>query len=333
MKLRIATRRSNLALVQTRWVGEQLRRHFPELAVEEVHVQTKGDRIQDRPLAQVGGKGLFVSEVEAVVVRGEADFAVHSLKDVPGDVPLAEGMGILCVPVREDPRDVLVTVDGTDLASLKLGAKVGTTSRRRVVQLQRQRPDLGFVPLRGNIETRIRKLREGHCDAIVLAAAGLARTGLLDETPHAVLPPDICLPAVGQGALAIEGALGNETLREQLKAIEDPTTRIQITAERAMLQKLEGNCHSSIAGHANAAEGRLKLDAMVASYDGDRMLSATSDTYLDLTSPDAIEQAHQLGEEVADHLLSQGARELIRQAEVAAVQNQLISNSAADGGG
>jgi hydroxymethylbilane synthase len=326
VKLRIATRRSNLALVQTRWVGEQLRRHFPELTVEEVHVQTQGDRIQDRPLAEVGGKGLFVNEVEAVVVRGEADFAVHSLKDVPGDVPLAEGMDILSVPVREDPRDALITVDGTDLASLRRGARVGTTSRRRVVQLQRQRPDLGFVPLRGNIETRLRKLREGHCDALVLAVAGLARTGVLAETPHAILPPDICLPAVGQGALAIEGALSNETLRAQLKAIEEPTTRIQITAERAMLQKLEGNCHSSIAGHANTAEGRLRLDAMVASYDGDRMLSATSDTYLDLTSPDAIEQAHRLGEEVADHLLLQGARELIRQAELAAVRNQLISN-------
>ena len=326
MKLRIATRRSNLALVQTRWVGEQLRRHFPELAVEEVQVQTQGDRIQDRPLAEVGGKGLFVSEVEAVVVRGEADFAVHSLKDVPGDVPLAEGMGILSVPVREDPRDALLTTDGIDLGSLKRGAKVGTTSRRRVVQLQRQRPDLEFVPLRGNIETRIRKLREGHCDAIVLAAAGLARTGVLAETPHVVLPPDICLPAVGQGALAIEGSLDNDALRSQLQTIEDSTTRIRITAERAMLQKLEGNCHSSIAGYANAAEGRLQLDAMVASYDGDRMLSATSDTYLDLEAADAIERAHQLGEEVAEHLLSQGARALIRAAELAALRNQLISN-------
>ncbi len=326
MKLRIATRRSNLALVQTRWVGAQLRGHFPGLSVEEVQVKTKGDRIQDRPLALVGGKGLFVSEVEAVVVRGEADFAVHSLKDVPGDVPLAEGMGILSVPVREDPRDVLVTVDGTDLASLKRGAKVGTTSRRRVVQLQRQRPDLGFVPLRGNIETRLRKLREGQCDAIVLAAAGLARTGVLAQTPHVVLPTDLCLPAVGQGALAIEGPLANESLRAQLKSIEDPTARIQITAERAMLQKLEGNCHSSIAGHASAANGRLQLEAMVASYDGDQMLSAMSDIYLDLASPDAMEIAHRLGEEVADHLLAQGAQDLIEQGELAALRNQLISN-------
>ncbi len=326
MKLRIATRGSNLALVQTRWVADQLRRHVPGLILEEVHVRTAGDRIQDRPLAQVGGKGLFVSEVEAVVVRGEADFAVHSLKDVPGDVPLAEGMGILSVPVREDPHDVLLTVDGTDLASLKLGATVGTTSRRRMVQLQRQRPDLAFIPLRGNIETRMRKLREGQCDAIVLAAAGLARTGMLDRAPHVFLPQDVCLPAVGQGALAIEGALRNEALCKQLKAIEDPTARIQITAERAMLQKLEGNCHSSIAGHASASDGRLKLEAMVASYDGDQMLSATSDTYLDLGSPDAIERARQLGDEVADHLLSRGADDLIRQAGLAALQNQLTSN-------
>lgn len=326
MKLRIATRGSNLALVQTRWVGEQLRAHFPDLVFEEVAVRTQGDRIQDRPLAQVGGKGLFVSEVEAVVVRGDADFAVHSLKDVPGDVPLADGMGILSVPTREDPHDILVTVDGIELESLKRGAKVGTTSRRRVVQLQRQRPDLGFVPLRGNIETRIRKLREGKCDAIVLAAAGLARTGLLERTPHVVLPPDICLPAVGQGALAIEGRLSDGPLRRRLGAIEDTTARIQITAERAMLQKLEGNCHSSIAGHASTANGRLKLEAMVASYDGDQMLSATSDTYLDLDSANAVERAQQLGEEVADHLLSQGAGALIRQAELAALQNQLTSN-------
>jgi hydroxymethylbilane synthase len=326
MKLRIATRRSNLALVQTRWVGDRLRDHIPNLELEEVQVRTQGDRIQDRPLAQVGGKGLFVSEVEAVVVRGDADFAVHSLKDVPGDVPLAEGMAILSVPLRADPRDVLVTPDGTDLASLRRGATVGTTSRRRVVQLQRQRPDLAFVPLRGNIETRIRKLHEGQCDAIVLAAAGLTRTGVLEGTPHSVLPPEICLPAVGQGALAIEGAAGDAGLRATLAHIEDLTSRIQITAERAMLEKLQGNCHSSIAGHATTADGRLKLEAMVASYDGDQMVSATADVYLDVSSSDAVSTAHQLGEDVAEQLISQGADKLIRDAEVAAMRHQLTSN-------
>lgn len=326
MKLRVATRSSNLALVQTRWVGAQLRTHFPEIEIEEVPVKTKGDRIQDRPLAHVGGKGLFVSEVEAVVVRGEADFAVHSLKDVPGDVPLAEGMGILSVPVREDPHDVLVTLDGRDLQSLDRGAKVGTTSRRRVVQLQRQRPDLAFVPLRGNIETRLRKLREGQCDAIVLAAAGLARTNLLDETRHVLLPPEICLPAVGQGALAIEGALDNGALGERLNAIEDRIARIQTAAERAMLQSLEGNCHSCIAGYASVGEGRLKLEAMVASYDGDRVLSAASDAYLDLHESGAVGSATRLGEDVAEHLLSQGAGKLIRDGALAAMRNQLTSN-------
>lgn len=326
MKLRIATRSSNLALIQTRWVGQQLQKQFPELAIEEVHVVPKGDRIQDRPLAPVGGKGLFVSEVEAVVVRGEADFAVHSLKDVPGDVPLAKGMGILSVPVREDPRDVLVTVDGTDLASLPRGARVGTTSRRRVVQLLRRRPDLAFVPMRGNIETRLRRLQEGRCDGIVLAAAGLSRAGLLDKVLHEVLSPDLCLPAVGQGALAIEGSLHDAALFEQLSTIEDPIARIEVTAERAMLQKLEGNCHSPIAGHATIADARIRLEGFVASYDGDRLLTAASDAYMESGSANAIERAHALGEEVAEQLLERGARDLIRQAELAAVQGQLTTN-------
>ena len=326
MKLRIATRQSRLALVQTRWVGEQLRQHHENLSIEEVHVVPKGDLIQDRPLAQVGGKGLFVSEVEAVVVRGDADFAVHSLKDVPGDVPLAEGMGILSVPRREDPRDLLVTTDGTELASLARGARVGTTSRRRMVQVLRLRPDLTFVPLRGNIDTRLRKLRDGRCDAILLAAAGLARVGLLEETPHEVLAPELCLPAVGQGALAIEGAIEDRVLVEMLQPIEDPIARTEITAERAMLQTLEGNCHSPIAGHASLRDGRIKLEALVASFDGDQLLTATADAYLDPSLRDAVDQARALGEEVARSLLERGARDLIRQAELAAVQGQLTTN-------
>lgn len=326
MKLRIATRSSNLALVQTRWVGECLRAQDSALTIEEVHVVPAGDRIQDRPLAQIGGKGLFVSEVEAAVVRGEADFAVHSLKDVPGDVPLSAGMGILSVPVREDPRDVLVSMDGTGLASLPRGARVGTTSRRRIVQLLRHRPDLVFLPMRGNIETRLRKLREHRCDAIVLAAAGLSRAGLLDRVPHELLAPDICLPAVGQGALAIEGPIANEPLRQRLQAIEDAHARIQITAERAMLEKLEGNCHSPIAGHATLHAGRMKLEGLVASYDGDELLTATSDAYLDLDSSDVIDRAQALGEEVAAQLLERGATQLIRNAELAAVRGQLTTN-------
>ncbi|MEM7138835.1 MAG: hydroxymethylbilane synthase [Myxococcota bacterium] len=326
MKLRVATRSSNLALVQTRWVADRLREQSPGLTIEEIHVVSEGDRIQDRPLAQVGGKGLFVSEVEAMVVQGKADFAVHSLKDVPGDVPLATGMGILSVPVREDPRDVLITNDGTDLGSLPRGAHVGTTSRRRIVQLLRQRPDLVFTPMRGNIDTRLRKLRQQRCDAIVLAAAGLRRAGLLDQVAHEILSPELCLPAIGQGALAIEGAVDDDALRTRLGGIEDRLSRIQITAERAMLERLEGNCHSPIAGHAALLDGRMKLDGLVSSYDGDQLLTAASDTYLDPEAPDAVARAHALGEEVAGQLLERGATKLIRAAELAAVRGQLTSN-------
>ena len=326
MKLRIATRASSLALTQTRWVAERLRSRIAGMEIEEVHIRTAGDRIQDRPLAQLGGKGLFVSEVEAAVVQGEADFAVHSLKDVPGDVPLAEGMAILSVPKREDPRDVLITRQGLDLGSLRPGATVGTTSRRRVVQLLKQRPDLTFVPLRGNIDTRIRKLQSGHCEAIVLAAAGLSRLGLFDQLRYETLPRDVCLPSVGQGALAIEGSRNDEQLTAWLQTIEDPIARIEVTAERSMLQGLEGNCHSPIAGNAVFREGRLELEGMVASYQGDQILSAASDAYLDVDAEETVERAASLGRELATSLLSRGARDLIRQAEVIALQSQMISN-------
>jgi hydroxymethylbilane synthase len=326
VKLRIATRGSTLALTQTRWVAARLQEHVENLEIEEVQIRTTGDRIQDRPLSHIGGKGLFVSEVEAAVVRGEADFAVHSLKDVPGDVPLAEGMAILCVPVREDPHDVLITPDARDLGSLAAGAKVGTTSRRRIVQLCQHRPDLTFVPLRGNIETRLRKLEQGQCDAIVLAAAGLARVGLLEQAPCVVLPPDICLPSVGQGALAIEGPIDDERLRAILATIENQKARLEITAERAMLQRLEGNCHSPIAGHARVTAGRLELDGMVASFHGDSVLSSTSDTYLDPTAGDALHRAETLGRELAASLITRGARDMIRQAEVIALQSKMSSN-------
>lgn len=326
MKLRIATRASSLALTQARWVVQQLKVQIEGLRIEEVHVRTAGDRIQDRPLAHVGGKGLFVSEVEAAVVRGEADFAVHSLKDVPGDIPLAEGMSILSVPKREDPRDVLITNEGLDLGSLASGATVGTTSRRRVVQLLKQRPDLTFVPLRGNIDTRLGKLKGGQCDAIVLALAGLSRLGLSGRLRYQILPRDVCLPSVGQGALAIEGARGDEQLKAWLQKIENRVARIEITAERSMLERLEGNCHSPIAGNAVFQDGRLTLEGMVASYDGERILSGASDAYLDLDSEEALDRASSLGRELAASLLSRGARDLIRQAEVIALQSQMISN-------
>lgn len=321
--IRIATRRSQLALWQTRWVAEHIRAQDPSVTVEEVHVVTEGDRVTDKPLHMVGGKGLFVSEVEAYVARGEADLAVHSLKDVPGDIDLAEGCDLICVPQREDPRDVLLTRDGTDLMSLPAGARVGTVSPRRVCQLRGHRPDLAYETLRGNVPTRLARLDAGDFDAIVLAAAGLRRLGLLDGRPHELLSTETCLPAVGQGTLAIEGRADDERMRALLAPLEHAPTRLVTTAERAMLRRLQGSCRVPIAGFAELVDGgrRLRLRAMVGDPDGERRLSASSDVYLEGRNHAArVAEAQRLGEEVADALIARGSRELMRQAEAASAR-------------
>lgn len=328
MNIRAATRGSQLALTQTRWVISKLKAHDPTLEIEEVPISTKGDRVTDRPLAAVGGKGLFVAEVQAALIRGDADFAVHSLKDMPGDVPAPPGLAVVSIPARENPRDVLVTTSGIDLDSLPRGAKVGTTSLRRTVQLLTQRPDLEFATLRGNVDTRLRKLEEGKFDAIVLAAAGLQRLGLLTKVPHHVLGIDTCLPAVGQGALALEARVGDDSLVRLLRTLENAKARVEIEAERALLQELQGNCHSPIAGYARLREepARLVLDAMVASGDGDRILTATAERYLDSDTTTHIDAARALGLEAARGLIEQGARKLIQEAEVNAIRNQMLGN-------
>ncbi len=328
MKIRVATRGSTLALTQTRWVIDRLKAQRADLEVEEVAITTKGDRVTDRPLAAVGGKGLFVAEVQAALLRGEAEFAVHSLKDVPGDAPPPPELAIVSIPKREDPHDVLITADGIDLGSLKRGAKVGTTSLRRTVQLRARRPDLEFATLRGNVDTRLRKLGDGKYDAIVLAAAGLNRLGRLKEVPHQVLAIETCLPAVGQGALALEARVDDEEVSSLLRELEDAASRIEIEAERTLLQELQGNCHTPIAGLArfDREPTRLALDAMVASGDGDRVLSATAECYLEGDASTHLEAARSLGLEVARNLLAQGARTLIQQAEVTAIRNQLTGN-------
>lgn len=315
-------------MTQTRWVIAQLQRSHPALEVEEVVISTKGDRVQDRPLAALGGKGLFVVEVQAAILSGEADFAVHSLKDLPGDTPAPEGLSIVSIPKRENPWDVLITKEGIDLDSVPRGGRIGTTSLRRTVQLRARRPDLVFATLRGNVDTRLRKLREGQYDAIVLAAAGLKRLQLLKDTPHHVLSPDACLPAVGQGALALEAGQTRPELVALLRGLEDHPSRVEIEAERALLEALQGNCHTPIAGHARLTTEptTLALDAMVASGDGDRVLSATSERYLDADPSSHADAARALGREVAENLLSQGARILIQQAEVDAITSRLHGN-------
>lgn len=316
-RIRIATRKSPLALAQTRHVAERLRAHHPGLEVDEVHLVTEGDRVLDRPLAKVGGKGLFVSEVEAALDDGRADLAVHSMKDVPE--ALMEGMAILCVPEREDPRDVLVTADGAGLFDLRAGARVGTSSLRRAVQIRRLRRDLALGVVRGNVGTRLRKLDEGEHDAIVLAYAGLRRLGLDAERKLAILPPEQSIPAVGQGALALEGRANDTTLRALLAPLEHEATRIAVEAERAFLVRLHGSCSTPLAAHARIEDGRLFMDAIVASLDAEHaIVHATSEVLPGGGAEARVRAAHTLGERVADEVLARGGAEMIEAAKSAA---------------
>lgn len=308
MKLRIATRRSALALVQTRWVAAELRRRNPGLEIDEVHVVTTGDKVLDVPLAQIGGKGLFVSEVEATLADGRADLAVHSMKDVPTE--LAAGLEIVCIPKREDPRDALVSLDGAELDALEAGSRVGTSSLRRVLQLRARRNDLAYETLRGNVDTRLRRLEEGRFRAIVLASAGLRRLGLIDR-PHVLLSTEQCLPAVGQGALAIEARIDDEATRALLAPLEDRATRLCVEAERTFLRDLEGGCQIPIAAHAHFDGGRLALDAIVGAADGAEIVSAGSEAY---TSSTSLHDAHRLGHEVAAEIIARGGRALVEAA-------------------
>ncbi|MEQ8890099.1 MAG: hydroxymethylbilane synthase [Sandaracinaceae bacterium] len=315
--IRIATRKSPLALAQTRWVAERIRRRAPDVTVEEVHIVTKGDQIIDQPLAKIGGKGLFISEVEATLVDGRADLAVHSMKDVPDE--LVEGFDILCVPEREDPSDVLVSVGGKELSELHQGAIIGTSSLRRSCQLRAARPDLRFKVLRGNVGTRLRKLDEGLYDAIVLAYAGMLRLGLDQERELWALPEDTSVPAVGQGALGIEGKVDDAGLRDLLVDLEHPATRLAVEAERAYLSRLQGSCTTPIAAFArfdDDGETRMRIDGMVGSVDGETLLNASTDGYVDAPDHAArLQQAARMGVELAEMQLDRGAAELIQAAK------------------
>ena len=262
-----ATRRSALALAQCRAFIETVRSHHSSTVFEEKQVTTSGDRIQDRPLSEVGGKGLFVKEIEEALLDRSADFAVHSMKDVPAQCP--EGLAIVCVPRRADPRDVLVSPKYGTLENLPAGARVGTSSLRRAVALRAARPDLVIVPLRGNVDTRLRKVEAGEADAIVLARAGLLRLGL-EARATSVLEPEISLPAIGQGALGIEARHDDARVRELLAPLHDATTAIAVAAERGVMKALEGDCRTPIGAYATLNEGSLFLRAFAAEPDGSR---------------------------------------------------------------
>jgi hydroxymethylbilane synthase len=299
-KIKLATRKSLLALTQSTWVKEQIERHHPGVAVELVKITTTGDKILDVPLAKVGGKGLFVKEIEDALLDGRADLAVHSMKDVPTELP--EGLHLGIVPERENPRDAFVSRKYRDVSDLPHGAKVGTSSLRRKSQLARLRPDLMIEDLRGNLDTRLRKLDEGKYDAIVLAAAGLNRLGMADRIT-ALLSPEQMLPAIGQGALGIELRRDDDELFAVLSFLNHPATVTAVAAERSFLQRLEGGCQVPIGAHATIEGDTVTLTGLIASVDGREILQDR------ISGPPA--EAAGLGTTLADKLLAMGGRKIL----------------------
>jgi hydroxymethylbilane synthase len=293
--LTYATRRSMLALAQCRALVAQLCAAYAELETRELQVVTSGDKITDKPLSEVGGKGLFVKEIEEALLERRADFAVHSIKDVPGALPA--GLVIACVPAREDPRDVLVAPIHKTLAALPNGARVGTSSLRRAVALRARRPDLAIAPVRGNVDTRLRKVDAGEHDAIVLARAGLVRLGLQQRATE-VLSTDVSLPAVGQGALGVECREDDAEVRELLAGLHHADTAVCVAAERGVLVALEGDCKTPLAAYADRRGDRFRLRAFVANPDGSGMREDQRET----AWPASEDEARALGLELGASL-------------------------------
>jgi hydroxymethylbilane synthase len=301
--LRIGTRGSPMALRQTVIVRDRLIAAHPELAepgsVDIVTIRTTGDRVQDRLLAEIGGKGLFAKEIEEALLAGHVDLAVHSLKDMETWLP--DGLVIACVPPRDDPRDAFVSASKASLASLPPGAKVGTASLRRQAQLLRHRPDLSIVPIRGNVNTRLSKLEAGEVDALVLALCGLER---LDLSGHAteILPREIMLPAVGQGALAVECRTADETVRRLVEPLHHPISAACVAAERAMLAALDGSCRTPIAGFAETDGDRLTIEGLLLNEDGSKEIRGRFGG--------SIDDAAQLGAELGKDLKGRAGPDL-----------------------
>jgi hydroxymethylbilane synthase len=298
--IRIATRRSPLALWQAEHVAAVLKNHHPELKIELVKMVTQGDKILDTPLAKIGGKGLFVKELEQGMFNGDADIAVHSMKDVPAKLP--DGLTIAAILEREDPRDAFVSNTYSTVDELPQGATVGTSSLRRQCQLLTRRPDLVIKSLRGNVNTRLSKLDQGDYDAIILATAGLVRLGF-NERIKQRLPINIMLPAIGQGAIGIECRDSDQLTLSLIQCLHDEKTATRITAERAMNFALEGGCQAPIGGHAKIIDKTLYFHGLVAEPDGSAIVMKH------LEGP--IEDAANIGKTVANNLLNAGAKQIL----------------------
>ncbi|PID72518.1 MAG: hydroxymethylbilane synthase [Desulfobulbus propionicus] len=299
-QLRIGTRASLLAVTQSTWVKEQIEKQYPGTTVELVRITTKGDKILDVPLAKVGGKGLFVKEIEDALLANEVDIAVHSMKDVPTQLP--EGLHVAIVPVREVATDAFVSVKYKHFSELPQGATMGTSSLRRKAQLAALRPDLNIKDLRGNLDTRIKKMEDGLYDAIILAGAGLNRLNMQDRIASLFTPEEI-LPAIGQGSLGLEIRKSDTELLADLQFLHHDHTATTVAAERAFLLRLEGGCQVPIGAHATLEDNTVRLTGLIASVDGKTILKESIEG--------RAEEAAALGTQLAETLLDMGGKAIL----------------------
>jgi hydroxymethylbilane synthase len=302
MLLRIGTRGSRLALAQSRWVKEKIEAKYSAARVELVRIKTKGDKILGSPLSKIGGKGLFVKEIEEALLRKEVDLAVHSMKDVPAELPA--GLEISLFPMREDPRDAFVSTAYESIQDLPKGASVGTGSLRRSAQLLRLRPDLRVVPVRGNVDTRLKKIDSGDLHAVILASAGLRRLGL-ERRMSQVLSTEMFLPAIGQGVLGLEMRRADGSLRNLLRFLNHQETELIVRAERSFLKELEGGCEVPIAGYGRLDGDKLLLEGMIANLNASKLIRDEA------FGP--MERPEEIGVQLARKLLASGADKILQQ--------------------
>ena len=302
-RIRIGTRGSALALWQAHFIADELKRIFPTLTVELIEISTKGDRITDAPLSKIGGKGLFTKDIETALMDGRIDAAVHSLKDVPVELP--EGFELAAITKRAEPFDAFVSNKFGSIEELPRGALIGTSSLRRRAQLLGLRSDLKVEDLRGNVDTRLKRLDEGKFDAIILAAAGLKRLGHGDRIKE-IISPTVMLPAVGQGALAVEISTGSKVL-ELIKALDDPITRATVGAERSFLNVIEGGCQVPVGVYGSIEGKEITVTGVIASIDGSKIIRGS-------TVGD-IDRSEELGAELAQRLLDNGGRDILKALE------------------
>ncbi|RPI76897.1 MAG: hydroxymethylbilane synthase [Desulfobacteraceae bacterium] len=302
MSLKIGTRGSRLALAQSEWIRIKLKEQYPEIQIEVVPIKTKGDRILDSPLSRIGGKGLFVKEIEDALLKNKIDLAIHSMKDLPAELP--PDLTLTVFPQREDPRDALISLQDFNIAELPQGAYVATGSLRRAAQLLALRPDLQIAPLRGNVDTRLNKLESGEFSAMILAVAGLKRLGLIARA-GSILAPEYFLPAIGQGALGVEIRAADAATAGLLSFLNHPETEYTIRAERSFLKTLQGGCQVPIAGYARMEHNRITLQGLVAELNGRKLFKDS------IQGP--AEECEKIGTALAQRLLAAGADKILEE--------------------